>query len=135
MPEPVCGDGDRLLQHIGQAGEAQGDEARSREDCHVDPAAQRDGHVAAAEVPDPADGDRIEGSVVLDGDRQADRLEDSPQVTGGLAPNQRPMIAKLGLKALLAGSLSNLMSAALAGLMLGIAPPLAAPPAPNNGGT
>lgn len=54
-------------------------------------------------------------------------------VTGGLAPNQRPMIAKLGLKALLAGSLSNLMSAALAGLMLGIAPPAAAPssaPAP-----
>ncbi|HKR23803.1 MAG TPA: nucleoside transporter C-terminal domain-containing protein [Allosphingosinicella sp.] len=50
-------------------------------------------------------------------------------VTGGLAPNQRPMIAKLGLKALLAGSLSNLMSAALAGLMLGIAPPLAAPAA------
>lgn len=50
-------------------------------------------------------------------------------VTGGLAPNQRPMIAKLGLKALLAGSLSNLMSAALAGLMLGVAPPLAAPPA------
>ncbi len=48
-------------------------------------------------------------------------------VTGGLAPNQRPMIAKLGLKALLAGSLSNLMSAALAGLMLGIAPPLAKP--------
>lgn len=40
-------------------------------------------------------------------------------VTGGLAPNQRPMIAKLGLKALLAGSLSNLMSAALAGLILG----------------
>jgi len=39
-------------------------------------------------------------------------------VTGGLAPNQRPMIARLGLKALLAGSLSNLMSAALAGLML-----------------
>ena len=51
-------------------------------------------------------------------------------VTGGLAPNQRPMIAKLGLKALLAGSLSNLMSAALAGLMLGVAPPLAAPPPP-----
>lgn len=39
-------------------------------------------------------------------------------VTGSLAPNQRPMIAKLGLKALLAGSLSNLMSAALAGLLL-----------------
>ena len=41
-------------------------------------------------------------------------------VTGGLAPNQRPMIAKLGLKALLAGSLSNLMSAALAGMILSI---------------
>lgn len=39
-------------------------------------------------------------------------------VTGGLAPNQRPVIAKLGLKALAAGSLANLMSAALAGLML-----------------
>jgi len=39
-------------------------------------------------------------------------------VTGGLASNQRPMIAKLGLKALLAGSLANLMSAALAGLMI-----------------
>lgn len=39
-------------------------------------------------------------------------------VTGNLAPNQRPVIAKLGLKALLAGSLSNLMSAALAGLIL-----------------
>lgn len=41
-------------------------------------------------------------------------------VTGNLAPNQRPMIARLGLKALLAGSLANLMSAALAGLMLSI---------------
>jgi CNT family concentrative nucleoside transporter len=40
-------------------------------------------------------------------------------VTGNLAPNQRPMIAKLGLRALLAGSLANLMSAALAGLMIG----------------
>jgi CNT family concentrative nucleoside transporter len=40
-------------------------------------------------------------------------------VTGNLAPNQRPMIARLGLRALLAGSLANLMSAALAGLMLG----------------
>ncbi|MCR5869887.1 NupC/NupG family nucleoside CNT transporter [Sphingomonas sp. J344] len=39
-------------------------------------------------------------------------------VTGSLAPNQRPIIAKLGVKALLAGSLANLMSAALAGLML-----------------
>jgi len=40
-------------------------------------------------------------------------------VTGSLAPNQRPTIAKLGLRALVAGSLANLMSAALAGLMIG----------------
>ena len=40
-------------------------------------------------------------------------------VTGGLAPNQRAVIARLGLKALLAGSLANLMSAALAGLLVG----------------
>jgi concentrative nucleoside transporter, CNT family len=39
-------------------------------------------------------------------------------VTGGLAPNQRPVIARLGLKALAAGTLANLMSAALAGLFL-----------------
>jgi CNT family concentrative nucleoside transporter len=39
-------------------------------------------------------------------------------VTGGLAPNQRPVIARLGIRALLGGSLANLMSAALAGLML-----------------
>lgn len=52
-------------------------------------------------------------------------------VTGGLAPNQRPMIAKMGLKALLAGSLSNLMSAALAGLILtATGTPITAPPPP-----
>ena len=39
-------------------------------------------------------------------------------VTGGLAPNQRPVIARLGLRALAAASLSNLMSAALAGLLI-----------------
>lgn len=39
-------------------------------------------------------------------------------VIGGLAPSQRPVVARLGPKALAAGSLSNLMSAALAGLML-----------------
>ena len=39
-------------------------------------------------------------------------------VTGGLAPNQRPVIARLGIRALIAGSLANLMSAALAGIML-----------------
>lgn len=42
-------------------------------------------------------------------------------VTGGLAPNQRPVIARLGIKALIAGSLANLMSAALAGMMLAAA--------------
>ncbi|MDE8654584.1 NupC/NupG family nucleoside CNT transporter [Novosphingobium album (ex Liu et al. 2023)] len=41
-------------------------------------------------------------------------------VTGGLAPNQRPVIARLGVRALIAGSLSNLMSAALAGLFIGL---------------
>ncbi len=39
-------------------------------------------------------------------------------VTGGLAPNQRSVIARLGIRALLAGSLANLMSAALAGLLI-----------------
>ena len=39
-------------------------------------------------------------------------------VTGSLAPNQRAMIAKLGLRALAAGSLANLMSAALAALLI-----------------
>jgi concentrative nucleoside transporter, CNT family len=42
-------------------------------------------------------------------------------VTGGLAPNQRPVIARLGLRALAAGSLANLMSAALAGILLSLA--------------
>jgi CNT family concentrative nucleoside transporter len=41
-------------------------------------------------------------------------------VTGGLAPNQRPAIARLGVRALVAGSLSNLMSGALAGLFLSL---------------
>lgn len=39
-------------------------------------------------------------------------------VLGGLVPERRPVLARLGVKAVLAGSLSNLMSAALAGLML-----------------
>jgi CNT family concentrative nucleoside transporter len=38
--------------------------------------------------------------------------------TGSLAPNQRPVIARLGVRALAAGSLANLMSAALASLLL-----------------
>ena len=41
-------------------------------------------------------------------------------VSGSLAPNQRAVIAKLGMKALAAGALSNLMSAALAGLFLSV---------------
>jgi len=41
-------------------------------------------------------------------------------VTGGLAPSQRPVIAKLGIRALIAGSLANLMSGALAGLFLSL---------------
>ena len=38
---------------------------------------------------------------------------------GGLAPERRPEIAQLGLKAILAGTLANLMSATIAGIMLG----------------
>jgi concentrative nucleoside transporter, CNT family len=41
-------------------------------------------------------------------------------VTGSLAPNQKPVIAKLGVKALAAGSLANLMSAALAGMFISL---------------
>ena len=41
-------------------------------------------------------------------------------VIGGLAPSQRPVVARLGLRALAAGSLANLMSAALAGLFLAL---------------
>ncbi|MDY7524221.1 NupC/NupG family nucleoside CNT transporter [Sphingomonas sp. 10B4] len=51
-------------------------------------------------------------------------------VTGSLAPNQRPMIARLGLKALAAGSLANLMSAALAGLLIPDVPTQPAAKAP-----
>ncbi len=42
-------------------------------------------------------------------------------VLGGLAPERRPLIARLGPRAVIAASLANLMSAALAGLMLTIA--------------
>lgn len=38
--------------------------------------------------------------------------------TGSLAPNQRATIARLGIRALIAGSLANLLSAALASLLL-----------------
>jgi concentrative nucleoside transporter, CNT family len=40
---------------------------------------------------------------------------------GGLAPSRRHDIARMGLKAVAAGSLSNLMSAALAGIFLSLA--------------
>ena len=39
-------------------------------------------------------------------------------VLGGLVPEKRPTIARLGILAVLAGSLANLMSAAMAGLLL-----------------
>ena len=39
---------------------------------------------------------------------------------GALAPNRRKEIAQLGLKAVLAATLSNLMSAALAGLFISL---------------
>ena len=37
---------------------------------------------------------------------------------GGLVPERRQDISKLGLKAVLAGSLSNMMSASIAGILL-----------------
>ena len=39
---------------------------------------------------------------------------------GAMAPNRRSDVARMGLKAVLAGSLSNFMSAAIAGLFIGI---------------
>jgi len=39
---------------------------------------------------------------------------------GSMAPNRRPDIAKLGLKAMIAATLANLMSAAIAGLFLSL---------------
>ena len=38
---------------------------------------------------------------------------------GGIAPTQRSVIARLGLRAVLAGTLGNLMSAAIAGILIG----------------
>jgi len=39
---------------------------------------------------------------------------------GSMAPNRRPDIARLGLKAMLAATLANLMSAAIAGVFIGL---------------
>lgn len=38
---------------------------------------------------------------------------------GGIAPNRRPEIAKYGIRAVLAGTLANLMSATIAGMLIG----------------
>ncbi|SUC78396.1 Nucleoside permease nupX [Providencia stuartii] len=40
---------------------------------------------------------------------------------GGMAPNRRGDVARLGMKAVLAGTLSNLMSATIAGFFLTLA--------------
>ena len=40
---------------------------------------------------------------------------------GGLAPEKRPLIAQMGPRAVLGGSLANLMSAALVSLILTLA--------------
>ena len=39
---------------------------------------------------------------------------------GGMAPNRRGDIARLGIKAVIAGSLANLLSATIAGLFIGL---------------
>ncbi|HHQ2945557.1 TPA: nucleoside transporter C-terminal domain-containing protein, partial [Klebsiella pneumoniae] len=39
---------------------------------------------------------------------------------GGMAPNRRQDIAQLGLRAVAAGTLSNLMSATIAGVFLAL---------------
>ncbi len=38
---------------------------------------------------------------------------------GGLVPERRPLIAKYGVKALIAATLVNLMNAAIAGMLIG----------------
>jgi len=38
---------------------------------------------------------------------------------GGIAPNRRPQIAQFGVRAVLAGTLANLMSATIAGILIG----------------
>ena len=43
---------------------------------------------------------------------------------GGMAPSRRPEIARFGLKAVLAASLANFMSACIAGFYLSFAPPM-----------
>jgi hypothetical protein len=37
----------------------------------------------------------------------------------GIAPSRRPQIAQFGIRAVLAGTLANLMSAAIAGILIG----------------
>ena len=38
---------------------------------------------------------------------------------GGLAPNRRPEIAQMGLRCVAAATLANVMSAAIAGILIG----------------
>ena len=38
---------------------------------------------------------------------------------GGLAPERRPEIARFGIRAIAAATLANLMSAAIAGILIG----------------
>jgi CNT family concentrative nucleoside transporter len=38
---------------------------------------------------------------------------------GGIAPSRRPLIARFGIRAVLAGTLANLMSATIAGILIG----------------
>ncbi|MEE4154619.1 MAG: nucleoside transporter C-terminal domain-containing protein [Erythrobacter sp.] len=73
------------------------------------------GALSAAELPERA---RAIITFALCGFANFSSIAIQMAVTGGLAPNQRPVIARLGLKALAAGSLANLMSAALASLFL-----------------
>jgi concentrative nucleoside transporter, CNT family len=37
---------------------------------------------------------------------------------GALSPNQKSQLARLGLRAMLAGTMANLMSASIAGMLL-----------------
>jgi len=73
------------------------------------------GAIAAADLPERS---RAIVTFALCGFANLSSIAIQMAVTGGLAPNQRPVIARLGLKALAAGSLANLMSAALASLFL-----------------
>ena len=73
------------------------------------------GHMTAAQLSDRS---RAIVTFALCGFANFSSIAIQMAVTGGLAPNQRPVIARIGLRALAAGSLANLMSAALASLFM-----------------